>query len=259
MHPPSSAISRLLTVASLLVGTALHATPPVRIMQLGDSITARVEARQFLYEKLTAEGYAFEFVGSQGRGQFPGDHHEGHGGHTIGPDDSKPGNLFAHIDEWVPAARPDIITILVGNNDYNGKAGVNPVTAPERMTAFLDRLHALAPDAILIVASVLKIAWKDDYAGPLNRALPDIVKHQQAAGRRVYFADLHTEVDLIKGSRPYEKPGGDFADGTHLNASGAKKLADGWYPHLKPFLTASKSTQPASPTPVGAATAVNKP
>ena len=74
MHPHSSAIPRLLTIAFLLLGAALHAAPPVRIMQLGDSITARVEARQFLYEKLMADGYAFEFVGSQGRGQFPGGH-----------------------------------------------------------------------------------------------------------------------------------------------------------------------------------------
>jgi lysophospholipase L1-like esterase len=243
----SQLISGALVPASLMLATALAAAPVTRIMQLGDSITARVEARQFLYDKLTADGYAFEFVGSQGRGQFPGDHHEGHGGYTIGPDESKPGNLFAHIDEWVPAARPDIITLLVGNNDYNGKAGVDPSGAPRRMIALLDRLHVLAPDATIIVASVLKIAWKDDYAGPLNLALPGIVKQQQAAGRRFWFADLHTEVDLIKGPPPYDKPGGDFADGTHLNASGAQKLADGWYRHLKPFLDAAKSRRTSPP------------
>ncbi|CAM3010074.1 GDSL-type esterase/lipase family protein [Rariglobus hedericola] len=220
-------------VAALLLGAVAFAEAPVRIMQLGDSLTAQSEARKFLYDKLTADGISFEFVGSKGGAPL---RHEGHGGYTIGPDESKPGSLFANIEEWVPAARPDIITVLVGNNDYNGKAGVDPSNAPERMTAFLDRLHTLAPKATILVSSVLKIAWKDDYAGPLNRALPDIIKQQQAAGRSVHFVDLHTEVDLIKGERPYDKPGGDYIDGTHLNASGGKKLADGWYAHLKPLL-----------------------
>lgn len=223
----------LVAIAALLLGATAFAQSPVRIMQLGDSLTAQSEARKFLYDKLTADGYRFEFVGSKGA---PPLRHEGHGGYTIGPDESKPGSLFVNIDTWVPAAQPDIITVLVGNNDYNGKAGVDPSTAPERMTAFLERLHTLAPKATILISSVLKIAWKDDYAGPLNRALPDIVKKQHATGRKVYFVDLHTEVDLVKGERPYDKPGGDFIDGTHLNASGGKKLADGWYAHLKPLL-----------------------
>ncbi|MET0262909.1 MAG: GDSL-type esterase/lipase family protein [Rariglobus sp.] len=223
----------LATAAALLFSAVVYAATPVCIMQLGDSLTAQSDARKALYDQLTADGFTFEFVGSKGAAPL---RHEGHSGYTIGPDDSKPGSLFANIDAWIPAAKPDIITVLVGNNDYNGKPGVDPATAPERMTAFLNRLHALAPNATILVSSVLKIAWKDDYAGALNRALPDIVKQQQAAGRRIYFVDLHTEVDLLKGERPYDKPGGDYTDGTHLNASGGKKLADGWYAHLKPLL-----------------------
>lgn len=219
--------------AALLLTAITFAAPPVRIMQLGDSLTAQSEARTVLYEKLAADRFAFEFVGSNGA---PPLRHEGHGGYTIGPDESKPGSLFSNLDQWIPATQPDIITVLVGNNDYNGKAGVDPATAPERMTALLDRLHTLAPKAIILVSSVLKIAWKDDYAGPLNRALPDIVKQQQASGRSVYFVDLHSEVDLIKGERPYDKPGGDYTDGTHLNESGGRKLGEAWYAHLKPLL-----------------------
>lgn len=217
----------------LLLTAALQAAPATRIMQLGDSLTAQADARKFLHEKLTAAGCSFEFVGAQGDAPL---RHEGHGGYTIGPDDSKPGNLFANIDRWIPAARPDIITLLVGNNDYNGKPGVNSVTAPVRMTALLDRLHELAPDATILVSTVLKIAFVDDYAGQLNRSLPEIVRQQQAAGRRVHFVDLHNEVDLIKGERPYKNPGGDYIDGTHLNESGARKLAAGWYAHLRPLL-----------------------
>jgi hypothetical protein len=221
---------------SLLVGTAIYAAAPIRILQMGDSITGQHEARQFLYDRLSADGVSFVFVGSQGWEPL---WHEGYGGYTIGPDKSAPGNIYDHIEPWVTAARPDIITVLVGNNDYNGKPGVDPATAPARMEAFIKRLQAFAPKATIIVASVLKIAWVDDYAGPLNRVLPDIVKRQQAQGHHVYFADLATEVNLLKGDLPYDQPGGDYLDGTHLATSGAHKLADGWYAHLKPFLKAS--------------------
>lgn len=227
---------RALFVIPLMIAASAFASAPVRILQLGDSITGQHEARQFLYDRLSADGVSFVFVGSQGWEPL---WHEGHGGHTIGPDESAPGNLYDNIEAWVTAARPDIITVLVGNNDYNGKPGVDPATAPARMQALLSRLHILAPKATILVASVLKIAWVDDYAGALNRVLPDIVKRQQAQGHHVYFADLAAEVDLLKGDPPYDQPGGDYLDGTHLATSGARKLADGWYTHLKPFLKAS--------------------
>ncbi|MFA6286651.1 MAG: hypothetical protein WC661_04635 [Opitutaceae bacterium] len=65
MHPYSSVISCILTaaVSPLLLGAVLHAAPPVRIMQLDDSLTAQSDARKFLHEKLTADGYSFECVG----------------------------------------------------------------------------------------------------------------------------------------------------------------------------------------------------
>jgi lysophospholipase L1-like esterase len=204
-------------------------------MPLGDSLTAQWEARQFLYDKLTAAGYDFEFVGSLGTSPLL---HEGHSGFTIGPDQSEPGNLADNIGRWIPDAQPDIILLLIGNNDYNGKKGVDPAKAPERMAELLQRITALAPKATVLVASVLKIGFVDDYAGELNRALPDIVARQKSAGSRIVFLDLHREVDLRKGAPPYNGPDSDYLDGTHLNASGARKLADGWFTHLQPLLTA---------------------
>lgn len=225
-------LGRLLAFSAALAFAAGAAAAPVRILLLGDSLTAQGEGRQPLHDRLVAEGLTFEFVGSQGAAPL---RHEGHGGFTIGPDESEPGNLFVNVDTWIPAARPDVIVLLVGNNDYNGKAGVDPAQAPERLAALLDKISALAPKADIIVSSVLKIAGADSYAGALNREIPGIVARQQAAGHRVHFADLHKEVDLIKGAPPFDKPGGDYVDGTHLNRSGGKKLADGWFAHLKPF------------------------
>lgn len=223
----------LLTAVAATAITQQALAVPARVMMLGDSLTAQGEGRKVLNDRLMAEGYAVEFVGSQGA---PPLRHEGHGGFTIGPDQSEPGSLFANVDAWVPAAQPDVIMLLVGNNDYNGKPGVDPTRAPERLAALLDKITTLAPQATVVVGSVLKIAWADNYAGALNREIPEIVKRQQAAGRKVLYADLHDEVDLKKGAPPYKGPDGDFVDGTHLNASGAKKLGDSWYAHLQPLL-----------------------
>lgn len=238
----------LLLLASAALWTSGFAAP-VRIMLLGDSLTAQMEARKMLYDQLTAEKCDFEFVGSQGFNQFPGDRHEGHGGFTIGPDQSEPGNLFNNVDAWIPAAQPDVIMLLVGNNDYNGKAGVDPATAPERLSALIEKIATLAPRATILVGSVLKIAWVDDYAGELNRNMPRIVKAQQASGRNVQFVDLHEEIDLKKSAQPpYDGPDGDYVDGTHLNATGAQKLAAGWYAHLRPLLSPSQNINTASGT-----------
>lgn len=217
-----------------LGGLGLHqgTAAPVKIMLLGDSLTAQQEGRQPLYESLMAGGYDFEFVGSQGQAPL---RHEGHGGFTIGPDESEPGNLYAHIDEWIPVAQPDVIFLLIGNNDYNGKPGVNPVNASERLAALLEKITHLAPNADIIVSSVLKIAFVDDYAGALNRSIPDIVQKLQGQGKKVHFADLHTEVDLIKGVPPFNGADSDYLDGTHLNVAGGQKLSAARLTHLVPF------------------------
>lgn len=206
---------------------------PTRIMLLGDSLTAQGEGRLPLARRLKSEGYAFEFVGSQGQPPF---RHEGHGGFTIGPDQSKPGNLSDRIGTWIPAAKPDVIFLLVGNNDYNGKAGVDPAGAPARLEALLKKITVLAPDAEVIVSTVLRIAAVEDYAGALNKSIPGIVENLRKEGRHVHFADLQAEVALTKGTAPFNGPDSDYIDGTHLNPAGGNKLADARYAHLVPLL-----------------------
>jgi hypothetical protein len=229
-------IPRLALLLTLLL--AQTAAAGTRVMLLGDSLTAQGEGRRPLYDRLTAEGWDFEFVGSQGAAPLL---HEGHGGFTIGPDQSRPGNLFDNVDDWITAARPDVIFLLVGNNDFNGKPGVNPVGAPERLAALLEKIAAAAPQAEVIVSTGLKIAFVDDYAGALNREIPGIVKTLRARELKVHLADLNAEVDLVRGAPPFNGPDSDYSDGTHLNAAGGKKLADVRFSHLVPFLQKRKN------------------
>lgn len=224
---------RILAAALFLAAAWPAMAAPVRVMMLGDSLTLQGEGRIPLRDRLVAEGYEVEFVGSEGADPYK---HEGHGGYTIGPDQSKPGSLFDNVEKWIPAARPDVIFLLVGNNDFNGKAGVDPAGAPERLRALLEKIATLAPKAEIIVSTGLKIAFVEDYAGALNRKIPGIVEDLGKKGLHVHLADLNTEVDLVKGAPPYKGPDSDYSDGTHLNAAGGKKLADARYAHLVPFL-----------------------
>ncbi len=229
-----------LSLVTLVAWTApiplLAADVPTRILMLGDSLTAQTESRLPLYKKLTSEGFLFEFVGSQDTKPLL---HEGHSGFTIGPDASKPGNIADNIELWIQAAKPDVIFLLIGNNDYNYKPGTDLPGAPNRLAALLDKITTLAPDAEVLVGSVLSIAPEKDYAGALNRKMPAIVDELKSRGRRIRFVDLNKEVDLVKGAPPFSGSDSDYIDGVHLNSRGGEKLAAAWFAHLTPLLKRS--------------------
>lgn len=224
----------LLSLMTVCVSSFAQVSATTRVMLLGDSLTDQGVGREPLYEMLSAEGYRFEFVGSRGQAPLK---HEGHSGFTIGPDESKPGNLSANVETWIQDAKPDVIFLLVGNNDYNGKAGVDPAGAPDRLVNLIDKITTVAPEAEVIVSTGLKIAHAHDYAGVLNRKIPGIVADFQKNGRKVHLADLNAELDFVKGAPPFNGSDSDYVDGTHLNAVGGKKLAQARYAHLIPFLT----------------------
>src|SRR5882672_12722085 len=114
----------LLVAVSLVVARpALSATAPVRIMPLGDSITAGPGCwRAMLWHQLQTTGYTnIDFVGgvSDGGGCNPGYSydwdHEGHGGYAAtGIADNN------QLPPWLSAARPDIVLMHLGTNDMWG-------------------------------------------------------------------------------------------------------------------------------------------
>ncbi|WP_319018735.1 cellulose binding domain-containing protein [Microbispora sitophila] len=113
------AVLAALTAALALTAAkpALSAAAPIKIMPLGDSITAGPGCwRALLWDRLQRTGYTdIDFVGTQtGRGcsvQHDGDH-EGHGGFSatgIADNDQLP--------PWLAATKPDIVLMHLGTND----------------------------------------------------------------------------------------------------------------------------------------------
>lgn len=208
------------------------------IMPLGDSITMGwpVEGgyRDPLYNRLHAAGYAFSLVGSSTEnptttlasvGQI---NHEGHGGYFIRGDLDPPpvvggttySGLYENLGDWIgpDKADPDVILLMVGTNDIY--CDYQRATAPDRLSALINRIYECRSSVSLFVASItpMRDSVKDAYAQTYNAAIPSILAGQRELGRDVHFVDMHSKVassDL-------------YTDGVHLAATGCDKMAEAW-------------------------------
>lgn len=237
---------RLLAGASAALATAaaaLLAVVPaqaesnggVRIMPLGDSITDGLTVpggyRINLWQKLVADAYSIDFVGSLSNGPSNlGDHdHEGHSGWTIAQVD-------ANIVNWLRATTPRTILLHIGTNDMIGDAA----GAPTRLSTLLDHITATAPEAEVFVATIIPLPMADSAVRTFNAAIPGIVSSRAATGKHVHLVEMYSALTSS-----------DLADGVHPNAGGYSKMATVWYNALRSVpgsLTGGTTTPTTSPT-----------
>ncbi len=215
-----------------LFATAVSATPLLRIMPLGDSITEGAGAgstggyRGPLWTLLANAGYNVDYVGSNTTNQDKTNgmdpDHEGHGGWRI--DGLYGGNgIFEMLPTWFSSIEsPDVILLHLGTND----SGADTVNDRSRTTALLDRLHSMQPSAHVVVTTLM---WRNDAARyariqTYNSNLTNVVAEQVAKGQRISILDMHAAV-----------PGGtefgtvNFGDGLHPNTTGYALMANAWF------------------------------
>ncbi len=245
-------------------GCELHGlvrgTRTIRVMPIGDSLTegggvgGHVSYRADLYKRLVEEGYPVDFVGSQNDAApgVPDPNNEGHGGFTIGPDTNRfctretdgtascnemTFNISDHVDDWLTAAKPDVVLLLIGVNDNftdpvaPGASGIvrtqSPADAPAKLAALVTKIRSKVPGSVVIVASLIPT--------PLDVVWPAVPQLRSSAESlaalsdgRVRFADIASVVldpqDYVEG------------DQIHLSASGAAKVAEGWLVPLRSVL-----------------------
>jgi len=199
-----------------------------RIMPLGDSLTEGNypggihSYRGYLRSKLLANGYTnIDLVGDRSK-QAHGDalpldlDHAGHGGYTIGPDTQRfcptceTTGLYEHIAGWLAVSDPDIILLLIGINDLVASQNHPPnyaQTAPDRLEALVERIETLAPDAIILLSSLLQVrTGSEDWFKylALNSRAASI--GNASSSDKVYFVDLNA----------IELEDGDYWDDVHL-------------------------------------------
>ncbi len=206
-------MNRLVLLISILIGSSgvtIGAEPKlVRVMPLGDSLTQSSPGyRGPLLKRLVAAGHRVEFVGSRSDDWNDGQplRHEGHGGFTIGPGKSKAdawtdgkGNFHDNLDAWL-VARPEIILLLIGTNEFFNVGPLQPGydldrQGPARLAGLLGKIHQLSPASLVVVGSILPVAWDANFARGFNAAIPDLVRPRPFAR----FADLNKTCGWVEG------------------------------------------------------------
>ena len=231
------------------------AVAPVRIMPLGDSITAGPGCwRAKLWHRLQTDGYTnIDFVGTQSDGGgcnpgYPYDFdHEGHGGYSAtGIADNN------QLPPWLAATHPDIVLVHLGTNDMWG--GYIPLeTKLTAMTKLVGQIRDNNPTMKIIVAQIIPMSAAACSTCPadvqaFDEAIPAWATGLTTAQSPISVADLWTGYDAVA----------DNVDGTHPNDGGFQKMADAWTPVIERVLgggTANPSTPPTTAPTTGPTTA----
>ena len=233
----------------LVMCTVLPLAAQVKIMPLGDSITAGQGCwRAYLWDTLQTNGYTnIDFVGTVDSGgcsvSFDSDC-EGHGGYSatgIADNDQLP--------PWLAATNPDIVLMHLGTNDMWG--GYIPLA--DKLAAFdklVDQMRANNPNMQIIVAQIIPMSESACETCPadvvaLNNAIPGWASAKTTSQSPITVVDQWTGFNAETDTR----------DGVHPNDTGEQKMAAKWYPALAALL--SGTTPPTAPPPTGTRGDVN--
>jgi lysophospholipase L1-like esterase len=197
--------------------TVAAATPVVRLMALGDSITygtgspGRSGYRIRLQAALKAAGMKVDFVGSQRTGLCCDRDNEGHGGWSVGQLDQK-------VSTWLDAAKPDIILLHAGTN--NVTRGHDPAIIADQLSHLIDDIRAARPDAHLFVSTIVQSNRPAEQARnrAYNALIPGVVAVKSG---RVHLVDQ----SMVGGA--------DLYDGHHPNAYGYSKMSYNFYTAIR--------------------------
>ena len=227
----------VIMVTILGVSVSRAATAPIKIMPVGDSVTAGIGStgngsyRTDLYKYYTNAGISFDFVGSQSGGpsSLPDKDNEGHSGWVIS-------QIASNVNNWLNTYNPDVMLLMIGGNDT--LAGTVPTSA---LSSLIDQITNLKPNLTLFVADYY-------YSLPSNAnynlivqydaAIPGIVQQKANAGKHVYFVKL-SDAQFATS---------EYADGLHPTDSGYSKLATIWYNSTISILRSMGTGTPGVPT-----------
>lgn len=192
-----------------------------RIMPVGDSITEGGSTfsvyRLPLWEKLTAAGLSFEYVGSKSSPSRVGPlRHEGYGGKNV----EFLSGVVPKNFEKTPA---DIVLIQAGHNhSIEEKPVPGILTATESMITAFRKTH---PKVIILLAQPILSGKlpKYSYLPDLGKEIPGLAKRLSTPDSPVIVVDQATGFEFDKDT---------IADKVHPNEAGAEKMAQRWFDAL---------------------------
>ncbi|MDR1135929.1 MAG: GDSL-type esterase/lipase family protein [Clostridiales Family XIII bacterium] len=201
LHPDDSGYVKMASVYANVLSEFIDGVqgelvdPPIRILPFGDSVTLGLGSgldsglagfRGYLYNRLNNSGLSVDFVGSlyTGLPSYVDPDHEGHLSLRID-------QLAASAEKWVGKSTPDVILLYAGTADLTLNYKLS--TAPARFEDLLDKVHAAAPDAKIIVSTVIDPSVKLIYQARVdsfNKELRKIVTKKQTEYGNVWLADM---------------------------------------------------------------------
>jgi hypothetical protein len=236
---------------TILVSVAVGAT---RIMPLGDSITQGIDSgepdenrqvsyRKALWDKLVADGYDVDFVGSLNSGSTifgdldPADH-EGHpgwrddeivNGRVTDPDAGK-------LADWLADHQPDIVLLHIGTNVLD--------PSPDDVDDILDEIDNYSLETWVILARIINrrdhVCPNDSDTTIFNDNVEAMAQDRiNTLGDKIKIVDMEcgAEIDYR------EQPDGDMDDIVHPyqdpatgEAPGYAKMGNEWYSALQEIL-----------------------
>lgn len=209
----------------------------INILPIGDSITDGAGThsgyRFFLHNLLYKNGINFRFAGPK-KAHDPRMperyyYHAGYGGNTIGPDESRSGNIFSRLPE-ILKERIDIALLMMGRNNYFQSIDLDRID--EVYYNFVKEMLSYQPDMHIFVGTMnyskAGNSPDDPALSGLNRLLPDVCKKLKDEGHNVYFVDIAGITNLGEVDfKPH--------DNTHPNDIGQEKIAKAWFDAILPI------------------------
>ena len=242
----------LAACASGCVGSVSKPDGPVRIMCLGDSITAGYTDnpkwdipfehgyRSGLYSLLVNAGHDIQFVGESpepwdGRFELPTntptldlrdlgqDKHRGYGGWSIE-------DLSQEIEGFIESDKPDVILLMIGINGID-------TNSPTQLDILVQKIVTTSPEVNLVVAQITPYAWFNQELWDFNLYISDVlVPTYSADGYNETTIDLYSPF-LIDAEDPISiTPSGHSNKINHPSPALYTRMAQAWFDGLESVL-----------------------
>ena len=245
-------VAMLAALGFALAQPAQSATAPVRIMPLGDSITASPGCwRAILWHDLQTNGYTnVDFVGSiLGNGCNYGysydPDNEGHAGYlatNIANQNQLPG--------WLSTAHPDVVLMHLGTNDVWSHLSTSTILAA--YTKLVGQMRASNPNMKILVAQILPM----NPSGCSTCASGVISLDQAIPGWAAGLTTAQSPITVVDQWTGFNDATDTIGDGVHPNDTGFQKMAARWYPPLAHVLD-GLNPQPSPSTSVSSSTSAS--
>jgi len=220
-------------LAALAAGGAAApaAAAPLRVMALGDSLTAGAGSshgggyRLTLWTRLHEEGLEVDMVGGKADGPETVDNrHQGYSPGTLH-------EISAGVHDKVRDYEPDVVLVLAGTDEWRDDR-FSPPSFAVNLGVLIDRILTARPGAQIFVATIPppKFGRNEQEKRQLNKLIRREVHERGERGQAVYLVDAFDVVDpvrdMLDGNRPndagYEKIGDAFADAVLAVLRGAE-------------------------------------